>query len=1361
MSTDYLFNADIETNIVPEGDPARQAINSLRGYAYQTLIATLAWLDIGEKDRIYLEVAEDYAKIAGQVLSAVQVKDTKESGTVTLNSESVRNAVASFVDLSGRNPDILVELRFFTTSEIGREKAVADRPAGMSGLEYWREVATGADPSPLRAILESDKFPNPVKEFSQARNDKALRHDLIERIHWDCGKPDFQTLYRELEERLVVVGRDQFGIPSLEARRLVGPLVFHVLEKTIANSTKDRFLTRADLYQAIDGQTQIPLSRSDVTALVRHASNLAASLGKNISSASSFSVAEADWLIDGTTLPDPKGIIPRIAVESVMADALQSFGAGVLVGGSGLGKSIVSRRIAVTRADRFFIVDFRNSSAEETRHRLDMIFTRIGGLPSSLLILEDLNHLDDARVILSLVRVIEALHRRYREVLVTCYREPSLKTLADLGLNRDCAVDCPYFSKEETRTLVLDYEGDPDIWGRFAHVMGAFGHPQLTHAFVIGMAAREWPVKEIKDVFDHGLSSEDIEAARDAARRSLISALPKGARNLLYKLSLTLGRFDRSLALTIGEISPRVSQTGECIDQLVGPWIEPVGKDLYRVSPLASRFGYEMLSTDEQNRIHKAIAVQMLKKGTVDVSDIDVIMMHAITGKSTEILTSVAAKVLSADSRTLEISAEHILFFRYLQTDVMAYPEDPLVSVILRLAQLRLTATTEEGNRVSEIAAVLFNEIAGITEDKPRRLLEVSAMSILLSKIGIANHLDDWVSILCRFKAIVEAENFFEDFEADNVFDSNFLGLLFGVGSTDLSSVEQLEHIIDQLNELDATERSLLLAPADKMFSDYSTFINGPWIIQQRREGFDAEDVATRYQRMAKKTRSWGIRSLPLQCSVAQAVMLDEYLNNKEGALAVLEEAVSTMGNDQILSCAIAKVYWRHGEHSKVLEVIRHIEGQVGGENLNERAFALREAAISAAKCGEWSQSEKWFLEAQSAAAMVQGGDMEVMAIGLGADSAVAAFEAGHMNQALIRLAETVGALVNINPETTLRAAHCHRVIRHTVLWMKSRIEGSDVKIEGEPIRMEPGVCSNPAPLPAIQERPLGHIDISWYMLAEAETVAGLDLKIKATLDDRLSEGRIPAMEVILRQQIIQIDIDRLNAIGFAAHFKSYIETAVYLFKNSDQLRAQINPLVPQRGEIPALDMNVPFAPEAERAAKDAILAYGVCSIFANRPRAMKDLKTALDKQFAGPFPGRLVFDHSNENPTLHAELDRIVATTTEMFLQNEHVTPNGFWFAGLGLFYWINQSNFKGLLTERLAAWQRSGWERILTEESFRLHRPRQTVPAVKEILRIPTDDQKFVAKLLLVASEAAGVPLTSESRDILNAMAEQIESP
>jgi hypothetical protein len=103
-----IFGSIIRMN----GDPnnsdlfkERQASDSLRGYAYQVALTALAWIDLGEKSRLYLKVAEDYATVSGDVLNAVQIKDTAASSSVALKSDSVRGAICAFIDLVARNPD--------------------------------------------------------------------------------------------------------------------------------------------------------------------------------------------------------------------------------------------------------------------------------------------------------------------------------------------------------------------------------------------------------------------------------------------------------------------------------------------------------------------------------------------------------------------------------------------------------------------------------------------------------------------------------------------------------------------------------------------------------------------------------------------------------------------------------------------------------------------------------------------------------------------------------------------------------------------------------------------------------------------------------------------------------------------------------------------------------------------------------------------------------------------------------------------------------------------------------------------------------------------------------------------------------
>ena len=1356
MSTQNLFNAGPSSQPIPQGDTVRQAVASLRGYAYQVLATALAWLEIDEIGQIYLEVAEDYAIVAENALHVVQVKDTHKSGSVTLNSKSVHDAIAAFIDHVEKNPSNSVDLRFFTTSEIGQEQAIADRLVGVAGLEYWKQAAAGMDLKPLREVLESDKFPDSVRTFSKARNDKELRSELIQRISWDCGKPDFSTLRQELVERLIVVGRDLFGLPAQEASRLVDHLVYQVLTKSIVNNSCDRVLTRATLYSVIDAVTRISVPRAALDDFTRVVSELISLLGGSPDNHNLLFADERDWLVDGATLPTPQGMIKRPDIESAVTNALKNFGFAVLAGSSGLGKSIISRTVADAQASGFFMADFRNTNANEARSRLDLVFTRIGGLPPSTLILEDLNHLDDAQVSLSLGRVVEAMRRRYRVLIVTCYAQPSLIALTSAGLDPGCIVECPYFSEQEAFALVGYYGGEPKIWGRLAYSAGGSGHPQLTHAFVNGMAMRGWPVEEIENILAHGLSSGDTDSARDAARQNLLIALPDRIRTLLYRLSLAFSGFHRSMALIIGEISPSVTNTGECLDHLIGPWVETVGNDLFRVSPLTSDSGRKMLHPDEQRRIHETIAIQMLAKRTIDVRDFNIILVHAFACRSAVCLTNLAYMVLSADSRTTEQLAEHDLFFRFATTDAPIYREDALVSVVLRLVQFKLAATTSSGNIISRIVAALFDEIGAIPEGERKHVIECVALQTVLSTKDIANYLDDWVALLLRHETIIETDEFLQgrvtDLEDtdDRTTIPSLIGL-FNIGSANLATPDRLEHIINQLDRVQAALRSLLLSPIDKTQSDYSSFINRPWLSQQLSADFDAVDAAERYGRMAEKTLNWGIPPLSHQCSVAQAIILDEYLNDREGAMAVLKEAGANIGNDPILNRALAKIYLRHDEHDKALAVFRGIVDQVGVESPVERAFALREAAISAAKCREWQQAEEWFLCARDSARLIQRGDMEVMAIGLGADSAVAALESDNPGQAITQLSETLGSLININPESTLYAAYCHRVIRHTVLWAQSRIERQDVRIGGNPILVEPGTCSNPDPLPAIRELPLAHIDVVWYMLAEIEVVTGLDTGILAGFEYRLEDGQIPVLECSLRLKAIQADIDRLDAVGFSNHFTSYLETSAYMLKDGRSHAEAFDSTAPERGQIPTLDLFPPFDPGIEHAAKDAILAYAIHSVLAYRLSAMTKLETELRKGFMDLFPGESVFDDLGRNANTYQELDKIVVSIIWSLFQNEYLKPEVFWLAAIRLYQWICQSQFKELLVPKLAVWQRTGWRRILAKEKFNLVRPMQTVPPIEATLKISQNDQSFIKSLLVTTSYAMDLQSAKKLRETL----------
>ena len=120
---------------------------------------------------------------------------------------------------------------------------------------------------------------------------------------------------------------------------------------------------------------------------------------------------------------------------------------------------------------------------------------------------------------------------------------------------------------------------------------------------------------------------------------------------------------------------------------------------------------------------------------------------------------------------------------------------------------------------------------------------------------------------------------------------------------------------------------------------------------------------------------------------------------------------------------------------------------------------------------------------------------------------------------------------------------------RHVVVWAHSRITGGNISGRGQVGVVEAGACSNPRPAPGLRERPLGHIDLVRYLLAEAEVGAGADVGVVERLYDNLTEGVIPTMEVGLRARRMEVAIAELNAERFAKELPRFYESALYVLR--------------------------------------------------------------------------------------------------------------------------------------------------------------------------------------------------------------------
>jgi hypothetical protein len=763
-----------------------------------------------------------------------------------------------------------------------------------------------------------------------------------------------------------------------------------------------------------------------------------------------------------------------------------------------------------------------------------------------------------------------------------------------------------------------------------------------------------------------------------------------------------------------------------------------------------------MLTGDTQQAVHTAIATQMLAQRRIVATDASGILMHGLLGKDSSSLFMLAYGVLTAEEKAAELLREHFFMLPLLRTDQPIFPTHPVVSLMLRLAQFKLLAAGDDANKIADCVDSLFREVSEVKDVQLRTVLDGTALASVLNTIGIASSVPQWVALLHRFKVSVDTNpvlNYFKEstIEASQGTGLTFYGAVFSVGIGQLPSVKRLEEILIDLDRLSDADRSLWLESAD-----YPLLVNPPWVAEQSRNELNAADAAERYQRMALMTQKWGLRALAIQCHIARAIMFDEYMEDEMGARAALDETVAALGEDVAISRARARVFWRHNKHHAAIEIVRDIAHLIGRDSPIDRAFGLREAAISAAKTNDWAQANVWFGEAEKAAAASGTPDMQTMAVGLEADRAVASLESGNVEEALQTMASCLKRLSNIDPDESLRAAYCHRVVRHTVLWMDSKIDKRETLIDGKPIEMLPGTCSNPEPPASIAELPLGPLDTAWYMLAEAETSYGHDVGIVESFRSQLKDGPILLMEVTLRNRRITIDVLNSNAAGFSQHLLDFLAAMECLRGRAQSVRTS-SALAPLRGEVPSLSGAELANPMVEALAVDGLIAFGIASALQGNPDPAIELQNNLMEVAGKNYPGKVIVDKWRGLDVPLAAPDNVVSEAIAVLRSGEYLTPRQLWEIGLRLFEKIRQSNFRQLLAELLANWLQKQWKRVIADETFQLSRPMQTVPAIEASLAESKKSEAFVASLLLAAAEAVGSPLGTEYEALLREVASE----
>jgi hypothetical protein len=1340
-----LFSAGGATWNLPQGEQARQAIPALRGYAYQLHQSLAAWIALPAGGTLHLEVAEDYATIASdpgalqEVLTASQVKDTRESGSVTLNSADVLDAVGHLWALQEASPDRVVRLNFLTTSPIAKER-INPLANGAAGLEEWRRAARGGPVDAIREALKARLKPPDLLQFVTETDEVGLRERILRPMTWSCGAPGIAEIEADNRSALVELGHELQSTPDLSAR--AGDILLARILTVIVKTGSLRRVTRGDLLQTFYDAVTL---RVPAQVMAAGLTSPAATAGLNLSRTGAwYDLAE---LSVGTRSRRPQTV-------ASLSPILRSQGALWIHGATGLGKSVLAELVASAQGGAWRYLDLRGAPAASSAERIVAAAGAVGAIAELRgIILDDVAaDMDDLDGPLRRLRA--ALDRRDAICIVTSHNPPGRRVAAALGLTGDAIADAPAFSEEDVASLITAYGGDPAPWIRFAWIVGGGGHPQLVDVVVSGLASRGWPASEMERWVEVGFRSDDVEGERDAARRRLLRELSDQTLQYLCRAAHIHGAFDRDLALVAGRAPPTLENCAASLDRLAGHWIERVGTNRLRASPLVAGLDNQMLPTDQLAKLDREIALHLLSRGTIDADMADIAFIHAVMARAKDLVTPIVVNLIGiVDERVRSDLASTMPFFRTARADLGGLlADEPYLQVLVRLGQHRLISALGEDESTARSASNLVNCLDAVSDLQAKGHLEVMVLSKVLIDPFAFGRIPGWFVLVDRFEAACARSPDIQEVGAGMVAEGQPppAGFAFMVHAMQLPRLSELEALFQHLDAIEPSMRARRLMALKADASTLSLTIDSPWLKQSRLEVLEGGSQASIYGRLARMAISWDDSALAAQCFRAQAIMLDEYATDPVAALAALDAADQLLPDHLVLKRERAKIAWRSKDYASALDQLSAIADRLETAEPMETAFALREAAISAGELDRWADAWRFFERARQAAVLAAGRPTPLN-IGLAGDAAAARFASGDEVCAVCDMRLALEALDGISPTESLKAHYCHIVLRHIVLWMQAQHEPG-YAVDGEPVIYVVGSASNPAPLAETADRPLGAIQAGWMMLARVGLAVGMPA------DELLAWPGVADL-----QNYAQFDMTwRMDLVGIAAieagsldAFRAYARPAVEAMCFLSSKPWQENSLdivAPTPSSIPTLEAG-PLSEVALNHWRSVAISMACSLVFQNAAFARERLIDLhnLVVELAGSDVVPEWLDGAEGEP---GDLKSAVAVLVRRLAHGELIGIQDIYGAQLRFAEWGGQSNYGRYIGPSLATQVKRDWSTILDRSSALLRRPTLTKPAIQQAINLPLTGLGYVAAVLLTAEPATNVNLSEEYRTKLRVM-------
>jgi hypothetical protein len=1342
-------------------DSKRQAVPTHRGYAYQAWQSVHEWVALPSGEVLILEGAEDIDVLKGgqgegREAKTIQVKETRGSGSVTLNSRDVLEAIGHFWEHQQNNPSVTIRFHFLTTSGRGREQ---NDPFGETrGLDYWDACKrSGTDLNPLRAFLrDKEALPRDLRDFITSAHNEELRQRLIRHILWDTGNEPQPYVEALIERRVIDYGLRIHSLPPADSLKVIPHLFKRVWD--VVCQDQDRRLDHTDFARLFEEVTTERVGVAELREL-RRATMLMAQGSLGAFAGGSTTTLISLPAVELITLPLYERLSKRGALVDDLRASLLLSGVLVLRGSTGMGKSTLAGLVsAYPEGGRWRRLDMRGLEPEQIRERLLFAASSESEHPfTDNYVVDDLNF--DRQPELyenALAALIYVVRRRGGQVIITTQGELPTRLRLLFDLPEGCSFNVPLLTEVEVREVALNYNCPAghtlETWGRTISA-NTSGHPLLVHARVKSLESEGWPAPTAQDIF----TPESVGDVRREVRRRFRELLPsEAARTLAYRLSVFSDYFKRNNALHLGQFQPPIANAGEALDLLIGPWVERVSDDYYRLSPLLSGSAEEMLTPEQRKELHEVAAESYLTDRSWTPRELFGALFHGLLGEAIlPLLAAVNTSFRVEDKDWAEVSRQlDVLAYFRLRPGEALFPPDPMISLALRWLQFRIAAEVSPMTRAPRVVERWAEELEVFDESRAypgsRVLMQFIFSNHTLIRLEVPLPVRTVVrnlvgTLASRREGLAQGENplLRESFgkHAELWGDTTFF---VQTAVLRCKGTEELAAFLTALSAQHDEATQEIWAEFRKNHHLAMLLIDPAWLKESKADSpnwtrcLEVLDVA------ARLSVEHHADSLVAAAYRAKAIIYREYLEDSAKAHEALNEGQEQLGNQHVLLREYrAKLLSLDKNFGEAIAAWEAATPELESEKTPYRVFAYRDAEIAAAGLKDWGNVAQLALKAEAAARSVPLGDD--LAVGFHADYAFALWMAGDRAASLSTFVEVMDMLSHLAPpDEDIKSYSLHRKVSHAIAWLKQNVEG------GDRFQQPPGGWFSDPDAEAERKEPVQPAIYFWYYLAKVEYACGTGNIIFNRFEEAGRSHEMPHVRASVAKLRLQHALREPTTVSplieefasFAAQLRNYSDSHGEVPENSTWHVQVLVPFLFAALSVRLASHVYPDSAAINRWREDAE-RHGV---YTEALRAWLDF---LEKS-TGMEQSEIISVMKDQDQRTEV---RLLAAL--LLSRDESIDPENLFYANVVLITTPNAFGLWGEDVESYVAEMISeNWRRVVEHQRFALRSPNLTVP---EILRACTEGGGFkkAARILLAARGAVQTPLADSLLQQLSATA------